>query len=135
MKQTGTAILACCIAIAGAAFAETISVGSNVFSFPAISAVKTIKVEKRHSFFSHSGLQPLSRSITFSWSLPAVTSKQTGVITMYTLLGRVVTRIPVNKSSGTATWQLSPSQSKSGVYIARIRIGKQTRNLRLMLWN
>lgn len=135
MNRAVTAACVICIFTAGSIIAETIAVGSNVFSFPVISAVKNIKVHQKPSYFRQSGLQPLSRSVTFSWSLPAVSSQQSGVITLYSLLGRIVTRIPVNMSSGTATWQLSPSQCRSGVYIARISIGKQARNLRLMLWN
>ena len=135
MNRAVTAACVICIFTAGAIVAETIAVGSNVFSFPVISAVKNIKVHQKPSYFRQSGLQPLSRSVTFSWSLPGVPSQQAGAITLYSLQGRVVSRLPVYKSSGTATWHLLPSQCGSGVYIARIRIGTQAKNLKLMLWN
>lgn len=116
-------------------FAETIAMGSNPFTFPAITRVSVAQQQKPITFFRHSGFNPFSRSVTFNWSLPKAAEKSIGTITIYSLLGRVVNELPVNTNTGAISWRLSSGQSRSGLYIVRMRFDNQVRNLKLMLWN
>ena len=114
---------------------EQITAESNTFTFPAMIPVTVVRSVVANPYFRHTALTPFSRTVSFSWSLPGVAEKQTGVITVYSLLGRVVARIPVARSTGTAQWNFQTSQCRSGIYLARISLSGQTRNLKLMLWN
>ena len=122
-----------CIAVFSSLSAEQLFAESNSFSFPVISSVTTPKIHKKPTFFRQTGIQPNSRTLSFSWSIPTATAKQKGVITVYSLLGRIVTRIPIDGNSGTATWHLSGC--RSGIYIARLTLNSTIHNLKLMLWN
>jgi hypothetical protein len=126
--------LLCCITAAVIVNGETITAKSNVFSFPSITRVATNPSANHYSWFRQSGFQRGNRSVTFSWMLPG-TNDRAGSITIYSLLGKVVATIPVTQSSGTATWNLPRSQSRSGIYIARLSSGDHIKNLKLMLWN
>lgn len=117
------------------AYSEEIKAESNTFTFPPITAVSTKSVLPQSSFFRHTGGRALSRSITFSWSLPGNVSEKAGTITVYSLLGRVVTKLPVQKNTGIATWNVDPKLSKNGLFIARMSYGSTVKNLKLMLWN
>lgn len=116
-------------------YSEEIKAESNTFTFPPITAVSAKSVLPQASFFRHTGGRPLSRSITFSWSFPGSVSEKTGTITVYSLLGRVVAQLPVQKNSGTATWHVAPTLSRNGLFIARMSYGTTVKNLKLMLWN
>ena len=134
MKNRWKTALICCIA-AAACIGEMLKAESNAFTFPEITAVSARKVTPQKSWFKHTGLRPLSRSITFSWAFPNGSNEKSGMITVYSLLGQVVAKIPAYKNTGTATWRFNPGQCKSGLFIARINFGGQSRNLKLMLWN
>ena len=134
MKNRWKAAIICCSA-ATVGFGEMLKAESNTFTFPEITAVRSINIAPQQSWFKHTGLRPLSRQITFSWSFPGASNEKSGLITVYSLLGQVVAKIPVRKNVGTATWQFSPGQCKSGLFIARITFSGQSRNLKLMLWN
>jgi hypothetical protein len=110
--------------------------GSNVFTFPTMTGIKTQHVTAQQPpFFRSSTVRPNSKVVTFSWYFPAPATKNPGTITVYSLLGRVVAKMPVQTHSGTVTWNLAASPCKSGVYIVRINYGVNRQNLKLMLWN
>ncbi|MBN1757233.1 MAG: T9SS type A sorting domain-containing protein [Chitinispirillaceae bacterium] len=114
---------------------EEITAESNVFSFPEMVPVKMQHSAIAAPFFRNTALNPFARSVTFSWSLPVTPGKERGAIVIYSLLGRVVARIPVDKAAGSAHWDFRSSFSRSGIYLARLQLGGQVRNLKLMLWN
>lgn len=126
-----------CIAIAAVTvcFGEELKVESNVFTFPSITAVRVKPVLPQECFFKTVGCRPLSRSLTFSWAFPGAAAEQSGKITIYSLLGRTVATLPVQKNTGSATWRFTPMLAKNGLFIARISYGNNVRNLKLMLWN
>ncbi|MBN1578086.1 MAG: T9SS type A sorting domain-containing protein [Chitinispirillaceae bacterium] len=125
----------CCIAALSASFGELLQAESNAFSFPPITGVTVKNVPPRQIFFKHSGLHPNSRAITFSWAFPGSPGEKTGTITIYSLLGKVVAKIPVRKKTGTATWQLASTQCRNGLFIAHLSYNGNVRNLKMMLWN
>ncbi len=120
--------------IVAASFGEVLKVESNTFTFPEVSAVSAKKALPGSSWFKYNGINPLSRSITFSWNFSECLNNKAGAITIYSLLGMVVARIPVNKKTGTATWKFDAGQCKNGLFIAQICFGGHTKNLKLMLW-
>jgi hypothetical protein len=135
MRIFGKTALLICIVCPTYLSAEKISMASNPFTFPEITRVSVAQQQKPVTFFRHSGLNPFSQSVTFNWSLPNAADKSMGTIVVYSLLGRVIKTLPVSGNTGTATWNFTTSQSRSGLYIVRIRYGNQIRNLKLMMWN
>jgi len=116
-------------------YGETVIAGSNIFTFPEMTGIKTIPYAPKPSLFTVQRTGHFSRAVTFSWSFPSKAANREGVITIYSLLGKVVTRIPVQTSSGSTRWDFSRSFNNSGLYIARISYGAESKNLKLMLWN
>ena len=114
---------------------EQITAESNVFSFPAMVPVTMHRVAAERPYFRHTGVSPFARTVRFSWSLPVSAKKVSGTIVVYSLMGRVVARIPVTGAKGTAEWNLRSTSTRSGIYLAQIRVAEQTKNLKLMLWN
>lgn len=135
MKNRWKAAIMCCGVAATAGFGEILKAESNTFTFPEITAISAKKITPQQSWFKHTGLRPMSRSITFSWAFPGSFKEKSGVIIVYSLLGKAVAEIPIYKNTGTATWRFSAGQSGNGLFIARITFGGQSRNLKLMLWN
>jgi hypothetical protein len=135
MKNTWKAALVSCTIAASIIYGEMLTAESNVFTFPPITAVAAKLSPSQQSYFKQTGLHAYSRSITFSWAFPGQSTSKSGSITVYSLLGQVVTKIPVQKSAGTAIWQIPSSRCKSGIYIARIGYSGHFQNLKLMLWN
>ncbi|MBN1308094.1 MAG: T9SS type A sorting domain-containing protein [Chitinispirillaceae bacterium] len=124
-----------CFAVVWASFGEVIQAESDVFTFPPITGIVAKNTPPQRSFFRHSGLRPYSRAITFSWAFPGSPAENNGTIAVYSLLGKVVAKIPVRGKTGTATWRLASAQCGNGIFIARIVYGDTARNLKLMLWN
>jgi hypothetical protein len=137
MNMFYRAIAGACMVMAAvsAGFSEELTVESNTFTFPEMTAVRVRNITPQENFFRYSSPRQMSRSITFSWAFPGSLSAKTGTITIYSLLGRVVAKLPVQKNTGNATWQFSQGLSRNGLFIARISYGENTRNLKLMLWN
>lgn len=115
---------------------ETVFAGSNTFQFPVMTGVKTAPFSAKPATFTLQGLNRFSRSATFTWSFPSSrASEKQGNITVYTLLGKVVTRIPIYQHAGTTQWNYSKRLSNNGLYIARITYGATSKNLKMMMWN
>jgi len=136
MKFMMKCTLLCLTVFTFSLHSETIFAGSNVFSFPVMTSVKTVPFSPKPATFTLQGLNRFSRSATFAWSFPSQrASEKQGYIMIYSLLGKVVAKIPINQNSGTTQWNFSKALSNNGLYIARINYGTSVKNLKLMMWN
>jgi hypothetical protein len=135
MKGKWRAALLCCSLGISIGYGEVVTAESNVFTFPAITiGVVAKNILPPQNYFKHSMIRPSDRSITFSWAFPGSANEKPGAITVYSLLGKVVAKIPVRQKIGSAAWQLTPSSCKNGLFIARISYNENVKNLKLMLW-
>jgi hypothetical protein len=136
MKQLVTGAMICMVTAASLLYAaDPLFAGSNIFTFPTMVGIKTQPAVQKPVFFKSSNMHPFSKAVTFSWFFPSRSIEKQGMITIYSLQGRVVTKMPIQKNAGTATWNFSQTQHKSGIYIARISYGVTRQNLKLMMWN
>jgi hypothetical protein len=118
-------------AIAG--WAQSMSVESAPFTFPAEVSVKMPgAIPNSAMYFKYSG--PASRAgvLTFSWSFPVQPRNLQGSITVYSLSGRTIQRFPVSANAGSVVWNIA-DRHVGGVYIARIICGSARQNLKLLL--
>ena len=106
MKGKWRAALACCLIGVSINYGELVTSESNVFTFPPITRVVVKNILPQQSYFKHSTLRPNSRTVTFTWSFPEALSEKNGVITIYSLLGKVLAKIPVQQKAGSAIWRL-----------------------------
>lgn len=127
-------VMLCTLLAASLLYGEVTFAASNVFSFPAMTSVRTTHQAQAPAFFTSSGLNPVTRNVAFSWNFPAKAKDLSGSITLFSLQGKVVARIPVNNHSGSTLWVPPASFCRNGIYIARIKYGVENRNLKLMLW-
>lgn len=135
MKCFITCSTICLLLTASYLYGETVFAGSNLFTFPAMTAIKTQPFTPQPITFSAQQRNRFTNSVTFNWNIPSRSLEKQGMITIYSLLGQVVAHIPVTNHNGSALWDLSNKQTGNGLYLARISYGRTTRNLKLMLWN
>lgn len=116
-------------------FADVITEESNTFTFPPITAVNTKKYSKQMGYFKASSINLRGGNIAFSWYVPeSFVEENEGEIIIYSLLGRVVKKIPIYRSKGTVEWNLKDTGYRNGMYIVNFRYEDFNRNLKLMLW-
>ncbi len=135
MKLKGVAALLGCITAATLLNGELLTAESNTFTFPPITAVSRPAPIAKPTYFKHTAMNTGSRTVTFSWSLPSASRVKSGSITVYTLRGQMVAKLPLSGNVGTVRWQLPSGHCKNGLYVARLTHGANVRNLKLMLWN
>lgn len=135
MKFKGVAALLGCITAATLLNGELLTAESNTFTFPSITAVSKPAPIAKPAYFKHTAMNPGSRTVTFSWSFPSASKAKNGFITVYSLRGQMVAKLPLGGNVGTVRWKLPSGQCKNGLYVARLTHGANVRNLKLMLWN
>ncbi|MCX7726413.1 MAG: T9SS type A sorting domain-containing protein [Chitinispirillaceae bacterium] len=114
--------------------AELITAESNSFTFPPITPVQTKKYSKQVGYFKVTS-SVCGGNINFSWFVPENSTKEKeGIIIIYSLLGKVVKKIPIYKNKGIVEWNQKNEIYRNGMYIVNFKYENFNRNLKLMLW-
>ncbi len=113
---------------------ETITAGSDVFTFPAISSVKNGLSPYHPVYFRCSGNSPRSSAMVFAWSIPAGLKADHGTITVHSLLGKTIRQFRLNSRSGSIVWKNEANNRMApGIYFARFAFGSFIQNSTLII--
>ncbi|HEX7509964.1 MAG TPA: T9SS type A sorting domain-containing protein [Chitinivibrionales bacterium] len=129
-------ILLCCTCAAlmiVAASGQTITVSSDPFTFPAITAIKaSSKPVNATASFSCLNASTRLAGVKFAWSFPQQTQRLKGSIMIYSPQGQAVKRISVSSNSGIVAWN-GAKESAVGVYIAKVSYGSSRQTLKFII--
>jgi hypothetical protein len=126
-------ILVLLAAVCVLAAPETLQKSSAEFSFvQGVGVIYQKAYFGGNSYFLYKRVGNLSNSIMFYWSLPELTGKEKGKISIFSVSGKLINSFNIKSSEGKIVWKMANNPIGRGIYFAVLSYGPLKKNVKIL---